>query len=73
MNKTTIYLPEELKRTVANVAAASGKSEASVIREAIAALARTAERPRPRGAIFRSGDPTLSTSTEAALAGFGER
>jgi phage-related minor tail protein len=73
VNKTTLYLPDELKRTVARIAAASGKSEASVIREAIGALARTAERPRPCGGVFRSGDPTLSASAEGALAGFGER
>ena len=73
VHKTTLYLPDELKRAVANVAAVSGTSEASVIREAIAALARTVDRPHPRGVLFRSGDPTLSTSTEAAMAGFAER
>ncbi len=73
MNKTTVYLPDDLKRSVARMAAASGKSEAEVIRDAIAALARASDRPRPRGGLFASGDPSLSAGAEEALAGFGER
>jgi hypothetical protein len=73
MNKTTVYLPDELKRSVARMAAASGKSEAEVIRDAIAALARASGRPRPTGGLFASGDPSLSARAEEALAGFGER
>jgi Arc/MetJ-type ribon-helix-helix transcriptional regulator len=74
MNKTTVYLPDELKQSVARMAAASGRSEAEVIREAIAALARASDRPRrPRGGLFASGDPSLSAQAQEALAGFGER
>ena len=73
MNKTTVYLPDDLKRAVERMAAASHRSEAEVIREAIEALARASDRPRPQGGLFASGDPTLSTRIEEALAGFGER
>jgi hypothetical protein len=73
VNKTTVYLPDELKRSVSRMAAASGKSEAEVIRDAIAALARASARPRPAGGLFASGDPSLSARAEEALAGFGER
>jgi hypothetical protein len=73
VNKTTVYLPDELKRSVSRMAAASGKSEAEVIRDAIAALAGASARPRPTGGLFASGDSSLSTRAEEALAGFGER
>ena len=68
-----MYLPDELKRALERMAATSGRSEADLIREAIAALARAADRPRPRGALFASADPSLSEQVDEALAGFGER
>ena len=73
MTKTTIYLPDELKLAVERIARGSGRSEAEVIREAIAALVRASDRPRPNGGLFASGDPSLSEQTEDALSGFGER
>lgn len=73
MTKTTIYLPDDLKQAVARMAAASGRSEAEVIREAIAEQASRLNRPRPKGGLFASGDASLSARSEEALAGFGER
>ncbi len=73
MTKTTVYLPDDLKSELARIAAASGRSEADLIREAIRSLVRRAARPRPRGALFASGDAHLSEHAEQALAGFGER
>lgn len=73
MTKTTVYLPDDLKQAVARMAAASGKSEAEVIREAIAVQASRVDRPRPRGGLFASGDTSLSAHVAEALAGFGER
>jgi hypothetical protein len=73
MNKTTVYLPDDLKQGVARLAASSGKSEAELIREAIGAMVNAAGRPRPRGGLFASGDVKLSEHVEEALAGFGER
>jgi len=73
MTKTTIYLPDDLKQAVARLAAASGRSEAEVIREAIGALARASDRPRPKGGLFTSGESSLAENAERALAGFGDR
>ncbi len=73
MNKTTVYLPEELKRSLRRMATASGRSEADLIREAIAAQVQAHARPRPQGQLFESGDPALAENAEEALAGFGER
>jgi plasmid stability protein len=73
VNKTTVYLPEELKRSLRNLAAASGRSEADLIREAIAARVQADAGLRPRGQLFESGDRSLAESAEEALAGFGER
>lgn len=66
--KTTLYLPDDLKRAVEIEAARSGQSEAEVIRAAIAVAVR---RPTPRGAIFEA-EP-FAERTEELLVGFGER
>lgn len=73
MTKTTVYLPDELKRDLERLAASSGRSEAQLIREAVAALTTTSARPRPHGGLFSSGEPLLSERVDEALAGFGER
>ncbi|MBX3070825.1 MAG: CopG family transcriptional regulator [Thermomicrobiales bacterium] len=48
MKKTTIYVPDELAIQVTSAAKQRGKSEASVIREAIASYVTTVERPMPK-------------------------
>ncbi len=73
MNKTTVYLPDDLKLSLRRMAAASGRSEAALIRDAITALTRTATKPRPRGHLFASGDPLLAEHAEDMLSGFGDR
>ena len=72
MNKTTVYLPPELKHSLGRVAAARGCSEAQLIREALGALATRAEAPRPRLPLFASRKPRLAERADEALAGFGE-
>lgn len=73
MTKTTVYLPDDLKRDLERMAAASGRSEAQLIRDAVAALTSTAPTPRPRGGLFAGDDPSLSEHVDEALRGFGER
>lgn len=73
MEKTTVYLPHELKRSLRRLAAATGRSEADLIREAVVARVRASDQPRPRGRLFSSGDSSLSGRADEALAGFGER
>lgn len=72
MKKTTVYLPDELKAELERAAAARGRSEADLIREAIRELTRGLEQPKPRLPLFASGDPTLAERVDEELAGFGE-
>lgn len=71
MEKTTLYLPEDLKVAVKRAAAERGVSEAEIIREAIR-VSVGGVRPRPRGALYSSGRP-IARHADELLAGFGER
>jgi hypothetical protein len=71
MDKTTVYLPAELKSAIKRVARQRGVSEAEVIRDSIQAAVGN-ERPRPRGGLFASGAP-IAREADVHLAGFGER
>jgi hypothetical protein len=73
MEKTTVYLPRELQVALRETARARGVSEASLIREGIAAVTRDAPTPLPRVPLFASGDPTLAERIDEELVGFGER
>ncbi len=68
MNKTTVYLPEDLKRRVEQAAQRNGISEAEVIRRS---LDSALPRPTPRGGLFRSEEP-MAERVDELLAGFGE-
>ena len=71
MQKTTVYVPDELKRSLARVAAARGCSEAELIREALRAVTARTTPPRPRLPLFKSRKPRLAERVDEALAGFG--
>lgn len=71
MEKTTVYLPADLKAEVKRVAELRKTSEAEVIRASIR-VAVSQERPRPRGGLFSSGEP-IADRVDELLAGFGER
>jgi Ribbon-helix-helix protein, copG family len=73
MQKTTVYLPDDLKHELERVAAARGCSEAELFREAVRMLAEEAASPRPRLPLFKSGKRGLAERIDRALAGFGER
>jgi plasmid stability protein len=72
MQKTTVYLPDELKKALARSAAARGLSEAELIREALRAITAESPAPRPRLPLFASGRPDLAEHVDSALDGFGE-
>jgi len=73
MRRTTVYLPDELKLALERTAAAQGKSEAEVLRSALAAATVEEAYPRPRVPLFDSGVPTLAERVDEELAaGFGE-
>lgn len=71
VEKTTVYLPDDLRDAVKLVARQRGVSEAEVIRESIRA-AVGAPRPRPRGGLFASGAP-IADRVDEHLVGFGAR
>ncbi len=72
MVKTTIYLSEELKAGIERLARRERRSEADLIREAVAELVERSTPPRPRFGIFDSGDPNWAATADQHLEGFGE-
>lgn len=73
MKKTTVYLPDELKEGVQALARKEKRSEATVIRDAIAAAVVEGAAPRPMIPLSRVplGDSALSERVDEALDGFG--
>jgi Arc/MetJ-type ribon-helix-helix transcriptional regulator len=73
MEKTTVYLPNELKRALRRAARSTGRSEAELIREGIGLVTGTHRIAEPRLPLFESGKPDLAERVDELLAGFGER
>jgi CubicO group peptidase (beta-lactamase class C family) len=71
MDKTTVYLPPDLRDAIKHAARRRGVSEAEVIRESIRSTVG-AVRPAPHGGLFASGAP-IARDADAHLEGFGER
>ena len=71
MVKTTVYLPEELKRALERTAASSGRSEAELIRAGIARILEEEAVPPPRAPLFAS-EPFAERVDELLAEGFGE-
>lgn len=74
MIKTTVYLPDDLKRALAQVAALEGRSEAELIREAVRLRLSARPCPTPRLPLVDEGpdDATIAERTDEILAtGFG--
>jgi hypothetical protein len=72
MQKTTVYIPADVKRALGELALARGVSEANLIREALRKVTSEARPPRPRLPLFKSGKPRLAEQIDDELAGFGE-
>lgn len=74
MDKTTVYLPGDLKRELARVAKSEGRSEAELIREGVRLVTQRAAAPEPRIPLFDSGAGNLAERVDELLAeeGFGE-
>lgn len=68
MQKTTVYLPDDLKDRLARHARLTGSSEAEVVRQAIA---RAVGSPRPNAG-FLDAEP-IARRAEELLEGFGLR
>jgi hypothetical protein len=73
MQKTTLYVPKDLKAALTRLASARGCSEAELIRQALRDVASRATPPQPQLPLFRSRKPRLAERIDKALAGFGER
>jgi len=72
MKRTTIYIPDELKAALERTAATEGRSEAEVVRSAIASATAGRAYPPPQLPLFASGDETLAERVDEELArGFG--
>jgi hypothetical protein len=73
MEKTTVYLPDDLKRALRRAARSTGRSEADLIREGIGIVAGTHRIAEPKLPLFESGQPDLAERAEELLRGFGDR
>lgn len=72
LEKTTAYLPRELKDALRETARESGRSEADLIREGIRVVTDSGSVVSPRLPLFESGIPDLAERVDEHLAGFGE-
>lgn len=75
MHRTTVYLPEDEAAALRRLATQSGRSQAEIIREAIAVVTRDA---RPRefhffGAGRGSGEPVAEHADEIVREEWGKR
>lgn len=71
VNKTTVYLPDDLKRAVTAASRRRAISEAEVIRQAIADAVANETQP-VHSALFAS-DVLMADDVDAHLVGFGEQ
>jgi metal-responsive CopG/Arc/MetJ family transcriptional regulator len=69
--KTTVYLPEALKRALERAAETEGLSEAELIRTAVETLLSGRAARRPKLPLYSSGR-LLAERVDEELAGFGE-
>lgn len=68
MIKTTVYLDPEIALAFRQLASTHGKSQAELIREALALYARQSGRPKPKGiGAYRSGRSDVSERAEELL------
>jgi hypothetical protein len=72
MVKTTLYLPESMKRAIERLAQQRDVTEAQFIRESLEAAVGSS-RPRPRGGLIAATSGDIDWNTNEHLAGFGER
>lgn len=72
MHKTTIYLDEPIYRKVRQLARASGRTQAMIIREALAAYTGSGRRMPASIGAGRSEHADLSERSEELLDGFGQ-
>jgi predicted transcriptional regulator len=73
MHKTTVYLDEQIYLKIRRLAEATGRTQAMIIREALAEYQGSSKRKRPSSiGAGASGTADLSDRAEELLEGFGE-
>lgn len=72
MQKTTVYLPDDLKHALSRTAVARRRSEADLIREGVRLVTAEYVAPDPIIPLFETDDPELAQKVDEALDGFGE-
>jgi hypothetical protein len=73
MEKTTVYLPPDLKQALRRSARSTGRSEAELIREGIGLVTGTHRIAEAKLPLFSSGQVDLAERVDELLGGFGER
>jgi hypothetical protein len=73
MEKTTVYLPSELKAQLDRTASETGRPAAEIIREGIQLAIARQSALGPTIPIFVSADPHFAAQVDEHLPGFGER
>ncbi len=71
MQKTTVYLPDDLKQALVHIAVETGISEAQLIRDGVRLAIQQHTAPLPKFGIF-DGPSDMSERVEVLLKGFGE-
>ena len=75
MQKTTVYLPADLKAALKRLARRRNASEAELLRQAVLQFTeQEAESPEPRLPLFRASGRSIAEDIDVALkGGFGIR
>jgi hypothetical protein len=73
MEKTTVYLPDDLKQALRQAARSTGRSEADLIREGIGLVTGAHRIAEPTLPLFESGQADLAERADDLLRGFGDR
>jgi len=72
MQKTTVYLSDDLKAALERAAAESRRTESAIIREGLEVVLARQQPRAPHSGIFDSGEPDLSERVDELLADFGQ-
>ena len=73
MQKTTVYLPDDLKSDLKRTATTTGRSSAELIRLGIRLAIAQQSPPAPRSGIFDRSGPSLSERDDEVLADYGQQ
>jgi len=74
MIRTTVYLDQEIALALRQLAAVQGRSQAELIRDALATYTKQAVRPAPKGiGKYRSGEPDVAQRAKEILGAAAKR